>query len=84
MIQPGSLQFERHTKAARQMGIQSQLAMTKLPGRHTNWDQESQKEAPVTCKKSMVTVAGSHVMSFLWIIIDTALMSCIECDNAHE
>ena len=38
VIQPGPLQFEYYTKAARQMGIQSQLPMVKLPELHTKLD----------------------------------------------
>lgn len=38
VIQPGPLQFEYYTKAARRMGIQSQLPMAKLPELHTSLD----------------------------------------------
>lgn len=37
-IQPGPLQFEYHTKAARQMGIQSQFPTAKMPELHTSLD----------------------------------------------
>lgn len=38
VIQPGPLQFEYYTKAARRMGIQSQFPMAKVPELHTKPD----------------------------------------------
>lgn len=42
-LQPGPLQFEYYTKAARRMGIQSQLPMAKLPELHTSLDVERRR-----------------------------------------
>lgn len=43
VIQPGPLQFEYYTKAARWMGIQSQLPVAELLELHTNLELESQR-----------------------------------------